>query len=88
MQRSATAALGAVFVTGLVLLTNMAITQNDQLSLLVLFSLAAPSSSSGSTPTRRQSWIHRRIGDPAAVTGLYLRGGSAFVSIAVVERWP
>jgi Transglutaminase-like superfamily/TgpA N-terminal domain/Domain of unknown function (DUF4129) len=77
--------LGAVFVTGLVLLTNMAITQNDQLSLLVLFSLAALFLLVRlHADEERQSWIHRRIGDPAAVTGLYLRGGSAFVSIAVV----
>ncbi|MFI5225902.1 MAG: DUF4129 domain-containing transglutaminase family protein [Candidatus Limnocylindrales bacterium] len=77
--------LGAVFVTGLVLLTNMAITQNDQLSLLVLFSLAALLLLVRlHADEERLSWLHRRIGDPAAVTGLYLRGGAAFVAIAVV----
>jgi len=77
--------LGAVFVTGLVLLTNMAITNNDQLALLVLYSLAALLLLVRlHADEERLSWIHRRIGDPAAVTGLYLRGGSAFVAIAVV----
>ncbi len=77
--------LGAVFVTGLVLLTNMAITRNDQLSLLVLFSLAALLLLVRlHADEERLSWLHRRIGDPAAVTGLYLRGGAAFVAIAVV----
>ncbi|HYC06666.1 MAG TPA: transglutaminase domain-containing protein, partial [Candidatus Binatia bacterium] len=77
--------LGAVFVTGLVLLTNMAITNNNQLQLLVLYSLAALLLLVRlHADEERLSWIHRRIGDPAAVTGLYLRGGSAFVAIAVV----
>jgi transglutaminase-like putative cysteine protease len=77
--------LGAVFVTGLVLLTNMAITNNDQLTLLVLYSLAALLLLVRlHADEERLSWLHRRIGDPAAVTGLYLRGGSTFVAIAVV----
>ena len=30
------------------------------------------------------TWLRRRIGDPAVVTGLYLRGGAVFISAAVL----
>ena len=76
--------LGAVFVTGLVLLTNMSITVRDQLPFLVVFSLAALSLLVRlHADEERLSWLHRRIGDPAAVTRLYLRGGAVFVALAV-----
>ena len=29
-------------------------------------------------------WLRRRIGDPAAISGIYLRGGSIFIVLAVV----
>ncbi len=77
--------LDVVIVLGLLLLANMALTRNDQLHLIVLFSLAglvlltrAHALDEGTT------WIRRRIGDPASVTGLYLRGGAVFISAAVV----
>ena len=77
--------LDAVIATGLVLLGNMALTRNDQLHLIVLFSLGAlvllarsHASDEGAT------WIRRRIGDPASVSRLYLRGGAVFIAAAVV----
>ncbi|HEX7472199.1 MAG TPA: transglutaminase domain-containing protein [Candidatus Limnocylindrales bacterium] len=76
--------LGAVFVTGLVLLTNMSITRNDQMFFLVVFSLAALLLLVRvHADDERVSWLQRRIGNPSTVTSLYLRGGTAFVTIAV-----
>ena len=77
--------LGAVFVTGLVLLSNMVITVNDQMNFLVIFSLAALLLLVRvHADDERLSWLQRRIGDPSTVTSLYLRGGTAFVTVAVV----
>jgi transglutaminase-like putative cysteine protease len=77
--------LGAVFVTGLVLLSNMSVTIRDQLHLLVIFSLAALFLLVRlHADDERLGWLRRRIGDPATVTGLYLRGGTGFVVAAVI----
>jgi transglutaminase-like putative cysteine protease len=77
--------LGAVFVTGLVLLANMTVTVRDQLQYLVIFSLAALLVLVRlHADDERLGWLRRRIGDPATVTGLYLRGGSGFVVAAVI----
>jgi transglutaminase-like putative cysteine protease len=77
--------LGAVFVTGLVLVANMAITKNEQLPILVVFSLAALLLLVRlHADEERLSWVRRRIGDPSTVTGLHLRGGAVFVAVAVV----
>jgi transglutaminase-like putative cysteine protease len=76
--------LGAVFIVGLVLLTDMTITNRDQMTFLVVFSIAAlVLLVRVHADDERASWLQRRIGDPATVTGLYLRGGAAFVAIAV-----
>ena len=77
--------LGAVFVTGLVLLTNMSITVRDQMTFLVVFSVAALCLLVRlHADEERLSWLRRRIGDPAGVTKLYLRGGSVFVTVAIL----
>ena len=77
--------LGAVFVTGLVLLSNMSVTIREQLQFLVIFSLAALFLLVRlHADDERLGWLRRRIGDPATVTGLYLRGGSGFVLAAVI----
>lgn len=77
--------LDAVIVTGLVLLGNMAITPNDQLHLVILFSLAALTLLARSHAfDERTTWLRRRIGNPASVTSLYLRGGAVFIGAAVV----
>jgi transglutaminase-like putative cysteine protease len=78
-------ALDAVIVTGLVLLGNMALTENDQLRLIVLFSVGALGLLARSHAyEERVTWLRRRIGDPATVAGLYLRGSTAFIGCAVV----
>jgi Transglutaminase-like superfamily/Domain of unknown function (DUF4129) len=77
--------LGAVFITGLVLLTNMSITVRHQLPFLVIFSCAALLLLVRvHADDEKASWLQRRIGDPSAVTALYLRGGVAFVTIAIL----
>jgi hypothetical protein len=75
---------GAVLI-GLLLLGNMALTLNDQLVYLVLFSLATLFLLIRfHTLDEQADWIRRRIGDPSAISGLYLRGGTVFIAIAVV----
>ena len=77
--------LDAVIAIGLLLLGNMALTRNDQLHLVVLFSLAALVLLARSHALDEgATWVRRRIGDPATVTGLYLRGGAIFIGAAVV----
>jgi transglutaminase-like putative cysteine protease len=76
--------LDAVIVVGIVLLANMALTINDQLSLLVGFSVAALGVLARTHAFEEQTtWIRRHIGDASTVRSLYLRGGAAFIALAV-----
>jgi len=76
--------LDAIVVVGLLLLTNLAITFQQQLGQLILFSLAGLFLLARSHAFDEQTaWIRRRIGDPSAVRALYLRGGTAFIVSAV-----
>jgi transglutaminase-like putative cysteine protease len=76
--------IGPIIVLGAVLVANMSATLHDQIWFLVLFSVA-----SLFLLTRlhaleeRSTWIRRRIGDPSVVGSLYLRGGAAFIVVAV-----
>jgi hypothetical protein len=77
--------LDAIVVTGMLLLTNMGLTARPQLQLLVVFSVAALVLLIRSHVFEEQStWVRRRIGDPGAVSGLYLRGGGTFIAGAVL----
>ena len=80
--------LDAVVVLGLALLANMALTgrnEGGQLQLLILFSAAALLLLIRTHVFEEEiTWARRKIGDPAAVGQLYLRGGAAFVAAAVV----
>lgn len=77
--------LNAVVVMGLVLLTNMALTSHDQLPYLVVFAAASLFLLIGMHAfDERATWIRRRIGDPSELSGLYLRGGSLFVALALM----
>ncbi len=77
--------LNAVVVMGLVLLTNMALTSNDQLRYLVVFTAGALFLLIGMHAfDERTTWVRRRIGDPSALTGLYFKGGSVFVAVTLV----
>jgi transglutaminase-like putative cysteine protease len=80
--------LDAVVVVGLALLANMALTARNpgtQLTMLVLFSAAALLLLIRTHVFEEEvTWTRRRIGDPGAVGQLYLRGGAAFVTVAVI----
>jgi transglutaminase-like putative cysteine protease len=76
--------LNAIVLVGLVLVVNMGFTYNNQLTLLVVFSLAALFLLIRFHAFDEESeWLRRRIGDPSAVSALYLRGGSVFIAVAV-----
>jgi transglutaminase-like putative cysteine protease len=76
--------LDAVIVVGLVLLSSIALTANDQLGFLVVFSIAGLGLLARSHAFDEQSaWVRRRIGDASSVRSLYLRGGTAFIVLAV-----
>ena len=77
--------LSAVVVIGAILIGNMAATRREQLGFLILFSLASLFLLIRLHALDEQAtWMRRRIGDPAAVRSIYLRGGTAFIAIAVV----
>jgi transglutaminase-like putative cysteine protease len=76
--------LSAVTVVGLLLVANMSITVNDQLVYLVLYSLAGLFLLiRGHVLEEQSEWLRRRIGDPASIASVYLRGGTAFIAVAV-----
>ena len=80
--------LSAVVVVGVVLVGNMALTFNDQLIYLVLFSVGSLLLLIRSHVFDEQSeWMRRRIGDPASISSVYLRGGVAFVTAAVAASF-
>lgn len=77
--------LNAVIVVGAGLVLHMSIINRDQLMLLVVFSIAALF-----LLIRYHAfdehvlWIRHRIGDATPLGGLYLRGGTVFISAAVI----
>ncbi len=76
--------LDAVVVVGIVLLANMAMTINDQLGYLVIFSVAALCVLARTHAFEEETrWVRRRIGDGSVVRSIYLRGGAAFIMLAV-----
>jgi transglutaminase-like putative cysteine protease len=76
--------MNAVIVVGVVLVANMAITPNDELWFLVLYSLASLFLLIRSHVFDEQSeWLRRRIGDPSSISSVYLRGGTIFIGVAV-----
>ena len=77
--------LNAIVIVGLVLLINMSLTYNDQLRYLVLFTIAALVLLVRYHVLDEQTeWLRRRIGDPASISSIYLRGGTVFIGVAVV----
>jgi Transglutaminase-like superfamily len=80
--------LSAVLVVGVVLLINMGLTINDQLHFLVLFSVGSLLLLIRSHVFDEQSeWLRRRIGDPASISSVYMRGGAAFIAAAVASSF-
>ncbi|HEU0244626.1 MAG TPA: transglutaminase domain-containing protein [Candidatus Limnocylindrales bacterium] len=79
--------LNAVVVMGLVLVVNMALTSRDQdeLAYLVAFTAGSLFLLIGMHAfDERSTWIRRRIGDPATISSMYLRGGTVFIVLALV----
>ena len=76
--------LNAILVVGLLLLVNMSLTTRDQLVFLVLYSLASLFLLIRYHVLEEQAeWVRRRIGDPASISGVYLRGGTLFIVAAI-----
>jgi hypothetical protein len=76
--------INAVVVIGLLLLANMSLTLRDQLGLLVIFSIASLFLLVRfHTLDEQGDWLRRRIGDPSAISALYLRGGTVFIIGAI-----
>lgn len=76
--------LDAVVVLGLLLVANMILAASDQLLLLILFSAAALVLLIRTHVFEEEvAWARRRIGEPKSVGLLYLKGGAAFVTVAI-----
>ena len=76
--------LSAIVLIGVVLVINMSLTVINQLGYLIIYSLASLFLLIQSHALEEQAeWLRRRIGDPVAVAGIYFRGGSLFIAIAV-----
>ena len=77
--------LNAVVVVGVLLVANMSLTfARPAAAILVVFSLAALLLLIRAHVFDEQSeWLRRRIGDPASISSVYLRGGAVFIAIAV-----
>jgi hypothetical protein len=72
--------INAVVVVGLLLLANMSLTVREQLVYLVVFSIASLFLLVRfHTLDEQGDWLRRRIGDPSAISALYLRGGTVFI---------
>jgi hypothetical protein len=76
--------INAVVVVGLLLLANMSLTVREQLVYLVVFSIASLFLLVRfHTLDEQGDWLRRRIGDPSAISALYLRGGTVFIIAAI-----
>ena len=76
--------INAVVVIGLLLLANMSLTVRPQLTFLVIFSIASLFLLVRfHTLDEQADWLRRRIGDPTAISALYLRGGTVFIIAAI-----
>jgi len=76
--------INAVVVIGLLLLANMSLTVRDQMTFLVIFSIASLFLLVRfHTLDEQADWLRRRIGDPTAISALYLRGGTVFIIAAI-----
>ncbi|HEY4190664.1 MAG TPA: transglutaminase domain-containing protein [Candidatus Limnocylindrales bacterium] len=77
--------LDAVVVLGLAIIANMALTQHDQLYLIVIFTAAALLVLIRTHVFEEEvTWTRRKIGDPTTVGQLYIQGGALFVVGAIV----
>jgi transglutaminase-like putative cysteine protease len=76
--------LNAIVIVGLALLVNMSLTERDQLALLVIYSITSLFLLIRYHVLEEQAeWLRRRIGDPGSISGVYLRGGTLFIVVAI-----
>lgn len=76
--------LNGVIIVGVILVGSMALNVNDQLPYLVLYSIASLLLLIRTHVFDEQSeWLRRRIGEPASVSAVYMRGGTVFIAAAV-----
>jgi transglutaminase-like putative cysteine protease len=76
--------LNGVIAVGIVLVGNMSVTYNNELVFLVIFTVASLFLLiRGHVFDEQSEWVRRRIGDPASISSVYLRGGTVFIGIAV-----
>ncbi len=77
--------LAGAAAVGVALVVNLAVNFEDQLWFLVAFTVLALLVLIRFHALAEQAeWLRRRIGDPAPVGSMYVRGGSGFVVAAVV----
>ncbi len=77
--------LNAVIISGLALVLDMSITRDEQLGILIWFSLAALFLLIRlHALDERSTWLRHRLGDAGSLSGIYLRAGSVFVTVAVL----
>jgi Transglutaminase-like superfamily/Domain of unknown function (DUF4129) len=80
--------LGGIVVVGIILVSNIWITANDQLPYLIVFTVAALLILVRSHVYDEEAeWLRRRIGDPSSISAVYLRGGTMFIGLTVVAAF-
>ena len=76
--------LNAVIMSGIALVLNMSLTLDEQLGILIWFSLAAMFLLIRlHALDERSTWLRHRLGDAGSLSSFYLRGGTAFIVAAV-----
>jgi transglutaminase-like putative cysteine protease len=76
--------LNAVIVAGVALVLDMSLSRDEQLGILIWFSLAALFLLIRlHALDEKSTWLRHRLGDAGSLSGIYLRAGTAFIGIAV-----
>ncbi len=76
--------LNAVGIAGLALVLNMSITRDEQLGILIWFTVAALFLLTRlHALDERATWLRHRLGDAGSLSSIYLRAGSLFIGVAV-----
>ena len=77
--------LNAVVIAGVALVLDMSLTRDEQLGILIWFSLAALFLLIRlHALDEKSTWLRHRLGDAGSLSGIYLRAGTVFIGIAVV----
>ncbi len=77
--------LNAAVIAGVALVLDMSLTRDEQLGILIWFSLAALFLLIRlHALDEKSTWLRHRLGDAGSLSGIYLRAGTVFIGIAVV----